>query len=116
MRGRTPSPPPSRLSLDRDGGALAPCGMTDSLQSSATTIRYDTRAHYDREAVHAVLDAAFVAHVGLVGSDGRCEICLLSKAARKDFFPHDGTSVAGSLVGLERAFGAFVNFINDLAR
>ena len=45
--------------------------MPESLQSPATTIRYETRAHYDREAVHAILDAAFVAHVGLVGSDGR---------------------------------------------
>jgi hypothetical protein len=45
--------------------------VTDSLQTPATTIRYETRAHYDREAVHAVLDAAFVAHVGLVGADGR---------------------------------------------
>ena len=45
--------------------------MTDSLQSPATTIRYESRAHYDREAVHAILDAAYVAHVGLVGGDGR---------------------------------------------
>ncbi len=45
--------------------------MSDSLQTPSTTIRYDSRAHYDRETVEAILDAGFVAHVGFVGADGR---------------------------------------------
>lgn len=39
--------------------------------SSATTVRRDDRAHYDRSIVHAILDAGFVAHVGFVTADGR---------------------------------------------
>ena len=45
--------------------------MTQSLFSASTKVRYEARASYDRDAVHAILDAAFVAHVGLVADDGR---------------------------------------------
>lgn len=45
--------------------------MDDTLQTGATTVRRDDRAAYDRATVHAILDAAHVAHVGLVAADGR---------------------------------------------
>ena len=39
--------------------------------TDSTRVRYDTRAHYDVETVHAILDSAFIAHVGLIAADGR---------------------------------------------
>ena len=38
--------------------------MTDFVPTERTTVRVAKRASYDRELAHAILDAAFVAHVG----------------------------------------------------
>jgi nitroimidazol reductase NimA-like FMN-containing flavoprotein (pyridoxamine 5'-phosphate oxidase superfamily) len=40
--------------------------MSDLGPTASTTVRYAERARYDRETVHAVLDAGLVAHVGFV--------------------------------------------------
>jgi nitroimidazol reductase NimA-like FMN-containing flavoprotein (pyridoxamine 5'-phosphate oxidase superfamily) len=45
--------------------------MTQSLVSDSTKVRYEARGHYDRDTVHAILDASYLAHVGLVAADGR---------------------------------------------
>ena len=45
--------------------------MSQSLFSASTKVRYEARARYDRDSVHAILDAAFVGHLGIVASDGR---------------------------------------------
>ncbi len=42
----------------------------DELRSDRTTIkRLPARAHYDRDTVHAILDQAYVCHVGVVVDD-----------------------------------------------
>jgi nitroimidazol reductase NimA-like FMN-containing flavoprotein (pyridoxamine 5'-phosphate oxidase superfamily) len=45
--------------------------MAQSLVSTSTTIRFEDRARYERSDVYAILDAAFVGHVGLIADDGR---------------------------------------------
>lgn len=40
--------------------------MSDFEPTAGTTVRYPGRGRYDRETVHAVLDAGLVAHVGFV--------------------------------------------------
>jgi len=35
-----------------------------------TPTRYRERAHYDRKAVHAILDEALICHLGYLGADG----------------------------------------------
>lgn len=45
--------------------------MTTAPSAAATVRRLPERAAYDAASVHAVLDAAMVAHVGIVAADGR---------------------------------------------
>jgi len=39
------------------------------MQPRYNRVRYAKRAHYDQEAIHAVLDAGLVAHVGFIAED-----------------------------------------------
>jgi nitroimidazol reductase NimA-like FMN-containing flavoprotein (pyridoxamine 5'-phosphate oxidase superfamily) len=43
----------------------------DAAPTVATTVRYPGRGRYDRATIDAILDAGFLAHVGLVAADGR---------------------------------------------
>ncbi len=63
-------PGTDRPSSDLEEPALAPGSV--SAPSDAVRVRREAhKAAYDRRTIDAVLDAALVAHVGVVGADGR---------------------------------------------
>jgi len=56
----------------------------DTAPSPATTVRYPGRGRYDRATIDAILDAGFLAHVGLVAADGRPVVVPMLYARRGD--------------------------------